>query len=64
MKTQAQIANLFGCSEARVREQFRRNSAHLTAMAEQAERTGRKINGFTAIELREKAAAMANRATA
>jgi hypothetical protein len=59
--TAADVARLFGCTADRVRHQYRRNAAQLRGMAEQAKRTGRLVNGYTAEQLQAKAAEYKNR---
>lgn len=44
---------------ARVRETYRLNAAQLRKMAQRAETTGRKVNGYTAEQLNERAFKMA-----
>ena len=51
----AQIAGLLGCTEAQIRAQFAQNAKQLAAMADKAKTTGRKVNGYTAEELRSSA---------
>lgn len=54
-----QIAAMFGCTVSQVRAQFAANAKQLAKMAEKAESLGRKVNGYTATELRARAAAAA-----
>lgn len=61
MPTTQQIATLFGCTEAQVRRQFARNAQQLSQMAAKAETTGRKVNGYTAAQLRAAAAQAASK---
>lgn len=55
--TPAQIAARFGCTEEQARKQFERTARQLQSMANQAKRTGRKVNHYTAEQLDERAAA-------
>lgn len=57
-----QMAARFRCTTDQIRAQFKRNADDLAAMAAVAERKGRKVNGYTAAELRAKSAKMAARA--
>jgi hypothetical protein len=52
LPTVEQVAARFGASVERVRESYRANAVQLTNMAAKAERTGRKVNGYTAEQLR------------
>ena len=54
-----QVATRFGASVERVRENYRANASELAGMAEKAERIGRKVNGYTADQLRAMSAKMA-----
>jgi hypothetical protein len=57
MKTHLnKIAGQFGCTPAQVAAQFAKNKKQLTAMADQAADTGKKVNGFTELQLRINAA--------
>lgn len=47
-----QIAKLTGCTVEQVRAQHARNADALAGMLAKAESTGRKVNGYTADELR------------
>lgn len=49
--TPSQIAKIFGCTEQQVRKQFASNAKQLSSMASKAQRTSRKVNGFTAEQL-------------
>jgi hypothetical protein len=60
--TTAQIARIFNCTEQQVRDLFAKNAQQLAGMADEAERTERKVNGYTAKQLRDHAAATAARA--
>ena len=50
--TPADIARVFGVPEANVRRQFARNVASLRGDLTQAEKTGRKVRGYTAEQIR------------
>jgi transposase-like protein len=56
------IARAFGCTPLQVRKQFQKNALQLTSMAEKAEKTGRIVNGFNSVQLREMASKVAARA--
>ncbi len=58
----ATIARLFGCTPEQVRAQFAANSKQLSAMADKAQRTTRKVNGYTAQQLRAMACQAATKA--
>lgn len=49
------IAARFNCTPEQVRAQYRRNAVQLAAMAERARKTGKRVNGYTADELDERA---------
>jgi hypothetical protein len=49
---EATQAKIFGCTVAQVRAQHARNADVLAGMLSKAESTGRKVNGYTADELR------------
>lgn len=49
--TVSQVAKMFGCSPSQVRAQYGKNADQLLAMHQQAKRTGKPVNGFTASEL-------------
>lgn len=51
--TVQQIARFFNAPEANVRMQFAKNAKQLFQMASEAKAAGRKINGFTELELRK-----------
>jgi hypothetical protein len=51
--TVAQLAARYGVTEDRICAQFALNAASLRTMLAKAERTGRKVNGYTADRLRE-----------
>ena len=57
-----QIARMFGCTPEQARAQYLRCAETLDAMALSAEKKGRKVNGYTAQQLREKAADQRRRA--
>lgn len=44
---------MFGCTPAQLRAQHARNADMLAGMLAKAESTGRKVNGYTADELRK-----------
>lgn len=44
---------IFGCTPAQLRAQHARNADMLAGMLAKAESTGRKVNGYTADELRK-----------
>lgn len=44
--------SVFGCTPEQAKRLFAKNAAGLGEMANKAERTGRKVNGYTANELR------------
>lgn len=48
-------AAIFGCTVEQAKSLMGKNAAVLTAMAEKAERTGKRQNGYTAGELRASA---------
>lgn len=48
----AWLAARFGCTEEQIKAQFARHAAQSAEMAEQAERTGKRVRGYTADELR------------
>jgi hypothetical protein len=50
-------ARIFGCSVEQAKALYRKNAEQLAQMAEKAEDTGGRYNGYTAAELREKAKA-------
>lgn len=55
------IAKKLGCTPGQVRHQFWRNAMQLSMMADKAERTGKRVNGFTELELRRMAEAAWNK---
>lgn len=55
VKTPAQIAAVYGCTVEQAATLLRKNADVLRGMAERAERTGKKVNGYTAQELRHSA---------
>jgi hypothetical protein len=46
------VAKLFGCTEAQARAQYAANAEQLASLATKAERSGKKVNGYTAEQLR------------
>ena len=58
MNTPAQVAKVFGCTVEQARAQMKANAAQLRALRIRAESTGRKVNGYTAAQLAERAAKM------
>ena len=50
------FARFMGCTLEQVQSGLRRNARQLRGMAEQARRTGRLVNGFTAEQLEQSAA--------
>lgn len=59
--TAEDIARMFGCTVAQVKALHARNAAQLAEMADKAERTGKKVNHYTAAQLREMSAAALER---
>ena len=57
-----QIAKLTGCTVEQVRAQQARNASMLAGMLDKATATGRKVNGYTADELRTMHSAATQRA--
>jgi Ser/Thr protein kinase RdoA (MazF antagonist) len=51
------VAALFGCTAEQAASAYGQNAEQLQAMADMAARMGRKVNGFTADRLNERAAA-------
>lgn len=49
-------AVIFGCTVAQIKAQFVKNARQLRAMAQEAQRTSKKVNGYSADELNEMAA--------
>jgi hypothetical protein len=47
------LAARYGVSVERIRQQYRDNADGLGKMAAKAENTGKKVNGYTAAQLRE-----------
>lgn len=65
--TPQRVAAMFGCTVERVAQQYARNALQLAAMASEADVSGRRVNGYTAEELRaraDKMTALAKRALA
>ena len=58
------VAKVFGCTTEQAREQYIKCAEVLDAMAEVAERKGCKQRGFTAADLRARAADQRSRAKA
>jgi len=58
------VSKVFGCTETQARAQYLKCAEVLDAMADVAERKNCKQGGFTAAELRAKAADQRNRAQA
>jgi len=52
MYTEEMIAKVMRCSVPQLRSQYAKNSAQLATMLHKAVTTGRKVNGYTADELR------------
>lgn len=52
MLTESFLATRFGCSVAQVRAMHAKNADTLRGMLAKAESTGRKVNGYTAEQLR------------
>lgn len=53
----AASAKRFGCTVAQAKALFAKNAVGFRQMAEKAERTGRKVNGYTSAQLRASEAA-------
>lgn len=53
--TPEQIASRLGCTVAQLKTQYAKNAADLRAMQTQAEAAGKKVRGFSASELADKA---------
>ena len=51
MKTIAEIARTFGCTESQARDQLRANLDGVRQMQQKATAEGRSINGYTQAEL-------------
>ena len=49
----SELAAMFNVSEDRIRQQYADNAAVLKTMYEKAVRTGKKVNGYTAAQLKE-----------
>lgn len=52
MYTVEQIAKIFGCTPAQLTSSYAKNAAQLALMLHKAVTTGKKVNGFTAEQLR------------
>jgi hypothetical protein len=50
-------ARVFGCTVEQAKRLMAKNADGMREMAEKAERTGKKVNGYTAAELRDSEAA-------
>ena len=59
MKTPAEIARTFGCTEAQAIDQLRANLDAMRQMQKKAAVTGRSVNGYTQAELERIAADIA-----
>lgn len=46
------VAKMFGANVENVRAQYRKNAAQLESMADEAEKSGKKVNGYAAGDLR------------
>ena len=53
MYTEEQIVKVLGCTVDQLRSQNAKNAAQLALMLHKAVTTGRKVNNFTAEQLRE-----------
>ena len=51
--TPQEAANLFGCSLETIKEQYLGNAQVLEVMYKKAVKTGKKVNGYTASQLKE-----------
>ena len=58
-RTPEQIADLLGCTVEQLRAQYAKGAAQFSAMAEKAERTGGRVNGYTLAQLRARAESQA-----
>lgn len=54
------VAARFGCTVEQARRQYRRNADQLWEMRDRALETGKKVNGYTADQLRDMAVRMEN----
>jgi|688.fasta_scaffold1464610_2 hypothetical protein len=52
----AQVAQRFGCTVEQAQNLYRKNALQLQSMANQAKRTGRNVNNYTAAQLDQRAA--------
>ena len=52
----AQIAKFFKCTPEQLSAQYARNAFDLSKMADKASKTGKKVNGYTAVQLAEMSA--------
>lgn len=57
------IAAIFGCTVEQAKAQLAKNAKSLKKMADRAAKIGRKVNGYTEIELRGHAARFEEAAT-
>lgn len=53
--TVQEAAQIFGCSIDSIREQYAKNAKGLRTMADKAQKTGKKVNGYTFAQLDEMA---------
>ena len=53
MFTKDQISKMFGCSIERLNEQYAENAKTFERMYEKAIKTGKKVNGYTAVQLKQ-----------
>lgn len=60
----SQIARIFGCTIEQARAQYIANAEQMETLAARSRETGRKVRGFTADCLAERAAAFRAAATA
>lgn len=49
--TQQQMAKFFGCTVDQLRAQYAANAAATAKMLAKAVQTGKKVNGYTAVQL-------------
>lgn len=59
-----QVAQRFGCTVEQVQNLYRKNAIQLQSMANQAKRTGRNVNNYTAEQLAQRAASFLVKAAA
>jgi hypothetical protein len=60
--TAEHIAKFFGCTIEQAKAQFAANALQLAAMQKKAIFTGKKVNGYTANQLKNHAESMAKKA--